>query len=873
VVKREIDEELRFHIEQRTAENIAAGMSPEEAGREARKRFGNLQSVREECRERRGASLGETTWQDVRFGLRMLHKNPGFTTVAVLSLCLGIAANTTIFSFVNALLLRPAPVKAPDTLWQIWKFRPKASSELKRHGVWSRMALANLRANAQSCEIIAGCDVEPTLASWSRNGFGESVQSLMVSGNFFDACGIRPAIGRFFLLEEDQTPGTHPVVVVSHAFWRNRMESNPQAVGTTLTLNGVAHTIIGVAPESFTGVVAAVAPDLWVPFMMAPSVLHDDGWLTKTESHSAIGLGRLKPGVSVAQAAAELTVLNRRFEEQMPGDLVRENEAVLIPSLLVPLPLRGYVQAFSGMLMLAVLLVLLIACANAANLQLARAVTRRREMAVRAALGAARGRLIRQLLTESVLLAMVGGGLGLLLAMWLSRLVCQFIPATLPLRLSVEFDWRVLAFTAAVSTVTGIIFGAVPAFRGTRLDLAARLKDETRGLAARRSRFSNTLIVGQMALCLVLLLAATLCLRSLMNARAFDPGFVVKDRVTASFNLNDFGYTTARALTFQAQFLARVQALPGVQSAALAGHLPLGTARSNGNVPVEGQLPPSGETGFFFEQFSVSPGYFATMGTRLLHGREFTESDREGATRVAIINGAAADRYWPGQNPIGRRLGDPGNALEIVGVVPTGRYHALGEAPRPAFFTCFLQGQPLGGTIVAHVQGAPGPVLSAIRGVAQELDSRLVLTRLSTLEQHLSLALFPMRTSGLLLGVLGMVALILAMAGLFGVIAYSVSQRTREVGIRMALGAQRREVLQLVLRQGLTLACIGVGVGLVGALVVTRLLRGILFGVTATDPLTYIAVPSALLAVALLACWFPARRAASIEPMTALRHE
>jgi len=813
------------------------------------------------------------TMNDLRFAFRQLLKNPAFTAVAVLSLTLGIAANTTIFSFVNALLLRPPPVEEADTLWQIWKLGPNESSELRRHGVWSRVALGYLRDHSQSCAAIAGSDVEPKLTSWSHHGIGESVQSLMVSGNYFDVCGIRPALGRFFIPDEDRTPGSHPVVVVSHNFWRDRLEADPQAVGRAVTINGVALTVIGVAPESFTGVMAGVSPDLWVPFMMAPAVLHDEGWLTGTHSHSVFGLGRLKPGVTATQASAELSVLTRQFEEETAGDFVRGDAAALIPSFLVPLPLRGYVRGFTGMFMGAVLLVLLIACANAANLQLARAVTRRQEMAMRGALGATRGRLIRQLLTESVLLAAMGGGLGLLLSAWLARLIGQFIPSNLPLRLSVEFDWRVLAFTASVSLLTGILFGLAPAFRGTRLNLAATLKDETRGLAVRRSRLAHALIVGQMALCLVLLVAAALCLRSLLNARAFDPGFVVRDRVTAGFNLNDFGYTAAQARGFQEQLLARVQALPGVRSAALAGYLPLGTEHSNGNIPVAGQELPPGERGFFFEMLSAGPGYFATTGTPLLQGREFTDADREGAPRVAIINEAAARSYWPGQNPIGRRLGDPGNTLEIVGVVPTGRYRTLGEEPKPAFYRCFLQGQHLGGALVAHVQGAPGPVLSAIRGVAQELDSRLALTRVSTLEQHLSLAWFPMRTSGLLLGVLGAVALILAVSGLFGVVAYSVSQRTREVGIRMALGAQRSDVLRLVMRQGLWLAGIGTILGVAGALAATRLLRGLLFGVGATDPLTFIAVPLLLLAVALLACWFPARRAAGMDPMTALRNE
>jgi predicted permease len=874
--EQEAEEEIRIHLEMETHEKIEAGLSPEDARYAARRAFGSVALAKEESRAMWGFGSMETLWQDLRYGARMLRKNPGFTLVAVLSLTLGIAANTTIFSFVNALLLSPPPVEKPDELWQIWRFRPRASSESKRYSVWGRPQIAYFRAQNRSFADLGAFESEPSFISWNHDGLGESVLSLFVSGNFFDLCGIRPAMGRFFIPAEDRTPGTHPVVVISHAFWQKRLDADPQVVGRTLMINGSALTVIGVAPRSFNGIIAGVAPDLWVPFMMGPSVLHDAGWLTRLDSQSAIGLGRLPPGIDIEQAAAELTMLTRRYEEEVRGDF-RDESVALTPALMVPAPVRGFVSAFTGTLMGAVFLVLLIACANAANLQLARAVSRRQEMAVRAALGAPRRRIMRQLFTESIMLAMLGGGMGLLLSGWLARLIAQLIPTSLPLRFAVTLDWRVLAFTTVVSLLTGIIFGLAPAFRGTRLDVVSSLKGQTGGTAARRSRFTSVLIVGQMALCLVLLLAATLCLRSLFNARTFNPGFQIEGRIMAGFNLRDFGYTAAQTKDFYARLISRVRTLPGVKSAALTWYLPLGTEHSNGNFQLERQEPVAGQPGVFFNQFGAGPGYFATLGTRLLQGREFSEADREGAPRVAIINEAAASRYWPGQNPIGRRIfvGAPTaeNAREIIGVVETGRYRTLGEDPTPAFFECFLQTVRDRATLVVHAGGNPQPVLTAIRNLTQELDPRLALTGATPLEQHLSLALFPMRTSGLLLGVLGVVALALAVSGLFGVIAYSVSQRTRELSIRLALGAQRRDVLRLVLRQGLKLAGLGIVIGLAGAIAVTRLLSSLLFGIGPLDPMTFLAVPALLLGVAWFACWLPARRAARVDPMVALRSE
>lgn len=810
---------------------------------------------------------------DLKFAFRQVLKSPGVTALAVLSLALGIAANTTIFSFVNTLLLRPPPVENPDELWQIWQLRPKASSAMKRYGVWGPAEIAFLREHNRTFADLGAFQIEPNATSWNHNGTGQPVQSLFVSGNYFDLCGIRPALGRFFLPTEDEIPGTHPVVVVSHAFWRNRLAADPQALGRALTINGVALTLVGVAPEHFTGTSAGIAPDLWVPFMMVPEVSHDERWLTRTDSHSVVGFGRLKPGVQESQAAADLTALTHRFQEEFKGKKP-EDDAALTPSLMVPVPLRGFVRAFTATLMGAVFLVLLIACANAANLQLARAVGRRQEMAVRSAMGATPGRLIRQLIVESLLLATMGGVLGLMLSVWLAQLILSLMPAVLPLRLDIALDWRVLTFTAVMSMGTGLFFGLVPAFRGTGLHAASALKDEMRGSAARRSRLSQALIVGQMAICLVLLLAATLCLRSLANARSLDPGFEVRNRVRASLNLSDFGYSPTASRDFYARLLSRVQSMPGVLSVAWTGFLPLGTEVSNGTFELDGREPGSGGSGFF-EKFTVSPGAFTALGTTLLQGRDFTEADDENAPRVVIINEAAATRYWPGENPIGRYLGNvhSGNAREIIGVVQTGRYRTLGEDPKPAFFDCFLQDVPTRATLVAHVQGDPQRALSAIRDSVQALDGRLALISAGTMEQHLTLALFPVRTTGMLLGALGVVGVVLAVSGLFGVIAYSVSQRTLEVGIRMALGAQSRQVRHLVQRQGMTLAVIGVGVGLLIAFGVTQLLRNLLFGVSPTDPATFIVTPLLLLLVAWMACWLPARRASQVNPMVALRSE
>ena len=813
---------------------------------------------------------------DLKFAFRQLLKNPGFTAVAVLSLSLGIAANTTIFGFVNALLLRPPPVEAPAELWQVWWQQPKAGSPFERYRGLSYPGYAYLRDQNQSFVSLAAFDPETPFVSWNREGVGQSIQCQFVSGNFFAVCGVEMLLGRAFTPAEDRHPGAVPVAVISERFWKNSLGSNPQAVGRTLTINGVGLTILGVAPDRFTGLVAGLAPDLWAPFMMAPTVLHDPEWHTRTGAFSHFGAGRLKPGVSAKQAEAELTALTRQFEE-LDSKQNRGLAAAVFPTTMVPVPFRGFVRAFTGVFMGAVFMVLLIACANAANLMLARAVARRREMAVRSSIGASRARLMRQLLTESVLLALLGGGVGVLLTYWFVPVLMRLTPPTLPIRPEVGLDVRVFAFTALVSLFTGIVFGLAPAWQGTNVNLASALKDESPAAGPKRSRFASALIVGQVAVCLVLLISGALCLRSLFNAQSVNLGFQVQNRVTAEVNLKDYGYSTEQIEQFNERFLERVAALPGVQSVSFADYLPLDTRYLGMSFNVEGRESPPDPNGFPFQTFDVGPDYFATLGTTLLKGREFDSGDRKDLPKVAVINQALAEQFWHGQDAVGRHLfeGKPGegDTYEIIGVVENGKYRTLGENPHPVVFRCRLQHPGPRSTFVAHVRGNARTVLAALPSAQQEIDSRLSFSRLGTLEQHLSLALFPTRTTGLLFSVFGAAALLLAVSGLFGVIAYSVSQRTREIGARMALGASRRTVMRMVLRRGMTLACAGIGLGLAGAFALTRLMRSLLFGVGPTDPMTFVAIPVLLAVVALFASWLPARRASKVDPMEALRYE
>ncbi len=872
----ELDEELRAHFENQVERYVGSGLPREEAARRVRLEFGGLDEVKEECRDARGVKFIETTIQDLRYGLRMLVKNPGFTAVAVLSLGLGIGANTTIFTIVNALLFRLPAIAEPNRLLEVWNQNQQGSG-LEHYLPLAYPDYLHYRDYNLVFSGLAAFDGDPRMTSWSRAGQGERAQCGLVSGNFFDVLGVKAALGRTFLPDEDAMGGAHPVVVLSHRFWQQRLGADPGVLGKTFNINGTDFIAVGVAPGEFKGVLVGIQPDFWTPLARTSAITHDPNFLTNRHTSWLFGIGRLKPGKTPTEARANLGVLSHQLQQAYP-ESNRAMEAVTFPADLLPAPLRTYVVAFAGVLMVVVGLVLLIACANTANLLLAQATARRREMAIRAALGAGRGRLIRQALIESTLVALLGGCVASLLASWVAPALLALKPPSLPVNLDVPTDWRVFAFTFVASLATGVIFGSVPALRASRVEVAPALKEEGRGGSDRPSRLLSVLVVAEIAVCSALLISAGLCVRSLLNARSIDPGFDTQHVLMAVLDPGSMGYSEVKGRAFDQQLLERVRALPGVTSASLAGYLPLSTNEEMVGAGPESQPVPSGGLNGI-DSTDVGPDYFRTMGITLLRGREFSEQDRAGSPPVAIINEAAAKRFWPGQNAIGQRLmvqtgpgPDDQQKAEIIGIVRTGKYRTLSEDPLPFFYRPILQNYRPRSTLVVRA-GDPHRLLPAVRREVQALDPNVVPFDLETMKEYMALPLFPAHTAGLLLGVFGALALVLAIGGLYGVMCYAVSQRTHEIGIRLALGAARRDVLKLVVGQGMLLTLAGIGIGLVGALAATRALASLLYGISSTDLPTFAAVSLVLACVALAASYIPARRAMTVDPMVALRHE
>lgn len=815
--------------------------------------------------------------QDLRFAFRQMAQRPGFTLFAVLSLALGIGVNSSIFSIVDAFLLRDLPAARPDELVEVYV----GDKGGFRYGTASYPQLVDLREGGREVAEIAAFNL--TVAAHDLGRRTELLFGEMVSGNYFEFLGIRPALGRSFLPEEDATRGTHPVAILGHDLWRRRFGGDPRVIGRTVKLNGIHFTVVGVAPAKLKGSFPGVVSDFWIPLQMTDA-MEETPSLTNRYARSLFVQGRLRRGVTLAQAQARFATVARRMAAAWPKEDGKV-EITLVPSREVALnpQIDGPVLGVAAGLMAIVGLVLLIACSNIANLLLVRASERRREIAVRLALGAGRGRLIRQLLTESLLLAGFGGLAGLLLAFWTARLIVSFKPPiALPLSIDVRLDLRVLAFTFALSVVTGLVCGLAPAFRASRPDLVSALKDDSAGGGSRHRRLGlrNLLVIGQVAISTVLLIGAGLFLRSLGKAQSIDPGFRLRRGAAIQVVVGLGGaYDEAEGRVFFQRLLERARALPGVRSAALAEHLPLGLNIHSSSVEAEGRPKPKEGEGFPVDVVSVGPGYFETLGISIPRGRAFDDRDDlsgRDAFFVAMVNETAARRLWPGEDPVGKRLrftGEGRSWMTVIGVAEDGKYRTLGEEPRSFVYQPSLQDYSSFQTLILAGDGDERALLNEARRLLDEMDPNVPIFDQKTMTEHLSVMLFPARLAAALLAAFGALGLVLASIGLYGVVAASVARQTREVGVRMAMGAQRRDVLRLVLREGMVLTGTGLAAGLGLAFAGARLLRTLLYGIGTGDPLTYAGVAAVLTAVALCANLVPARRATKVDPLVALRYD
>jgi predicted permease len=865
----EFDAEVQDHIRLLEERFVGQGMSKADAATAARLQFGNVTLLRERQRAQRSFLSPAEWWGDVRFGLRMLTKRPASNAAVVLALALAIGMNGAVFTFVNALLLRPpAGVSDTGSLLEIW-LHNRNSTGVQGYMPFTYADYAYFRDHSRSLEGVLAFDGDGLQAIWNRAGEGQVVQGQLVSGNFFELLGVHATLGRTMSAGDDQLASSHPVVVLSQSFWKRELGADAGIVGRTLVLNGAAFSVVGVAPAGFTGLIVGVEPDIWAPLATQDLFTHDTGRITDRFSNWLVVGGRLKPGVSRAQAQAEVHVLAHQLELGYP-DSNKNQDALAYQATLVPGPYRGYVGAFTGLLMAVFALVLMIACANAASLLLARATSRTREMAIRSALGAGRGRLIRQMLVESLLLSSIAGLAGVLLAWWVAQLLMRLKPASVPIALEVPLDWRVISFTLVVSIATGIIFGLVPALRSAAVNAAPVLKEETQTAGARKSRLRSALLIGEIAICVVLLAGATLCVRSLMHANTIDPGFDTHHIALTTLDPSSLGYSHEKDAAFYQRLMDRVMALQGVTAASYANFLPLGTS---GEETSAGMSLTKDPNQIHVHVFRVDPGYFTTMGITMLRGRDFTQKESDSAEPgVLVVNDAMAQRLWPGQDPIGKRvaLGGAKAMSEVIGVVKTGKYRTLGEGPMDVVYRGTL---PPARTLVLRTTGDARSLLEAVRRQVQAVDPLMAATDSETIEEYMALPLFPARTMGLLLGASGFLAVVLTAIGLFGVIAYVVSQRTHEIGVRMALGARQSDVLKLVIGQGLFVTVTGLGIGLAAAFAAARLLSPVLYGIGANDPATLAGVAVGVTMVSMLACYIPARRAMNVDPAVALRYE
>jgi predicted permease len=865
----DLEEEVRFHLKMEERENLESGMSLEEARYAAVRRFGNVTSAQEKSREMWQWNPAETVFQDVRFGLRQLRRSPGFSILAILCLTLGIGANAAVFSWIEGILFRPYPAVIHQE--QLLALTGTARGESGPTSV----SWPDLEDLQRSCTLIDAFIVSKIMSTTLSVGErAETTVGSIVSANYFDAIGVHPMLGRGFEPGEDSGRNAHPVTVISYQLWQGRFKGDRQIIGKTQRLNNVPHTIIGVAPEGFYGTFVGWAMQFWVPASMEETFEAGGYKLEDRGARWIEAYVRLKPGVTRGQAQQQISAAAKRLEGDYPATN-RGRGIKLWPLWQTPFNNAGTLLPTLEIMLAVVVFVLLIACANVGNLLLVRSFARRHEMTVRLAMGAGHGRLLKQLLTEGLILSAFGATGGLLVAHWCRHALVLLLPARggVAMHLPGELDWRVLALSAAVCVMATLLLGLVPAMQTGKIDLAGALKAESAGVVGGHGRawVRSGLVVIQVSLSFVLLVGAGLLMQSLQKIRTTSPGFSTHRVVDTAVNLVPAGYDAPRAQSFQDQLLDRVKALPGVESAVFARMTPLSYGSfSSTAIAVDGYRPPPEEQPAV-QYNEVGPEYLATMGIPLVSGREFTRADDEKAAPVAVVNQTMAAHYWRGGNSIGQRLQVKGRWMQVVGLAKDSKYQSVRETPTPFFYVPLRQNFSRGAGLYIRTPLSPATIAAALAREVHALDPNLALYEVITLQEQVDRSTSPQLVAVTLVGVLGGLALLLAAIGLYGVMSYAVSQSTRELGLRMALGAGASNLLRLVLSRGLALTAGGVILGAAVAFGLTRLLGNLLYKVSPRDPLAFGSAFVVMMAAALAACFLPAWRATRTDPVRALR--